>query len=344
MVSFVVSPGADEAARATESGRESAFAKSELKAMIERKRRNDFVRKRELDMLRKLRRQGLTPEQLAALGSSSGMADTESSKAGDTELPPPTSMRAKIDEIEEQMAGQAIPTASRRPPLRPTAAAGPVADPGLGRPHPTRPEPPAAGASDLSAEARAVADTIIEATELDGLPSLEFEPSPGPAARASHGHAPAVAPKPPGPAATPAFVALHDSQSPSAMEVSVAEHDPDLDEAVISYANGDNDLAEQLLLAQIRQAGPTLPEPGHLDGGVRPLPRHRPAAQVRPAGRGVCRAFQPLGAAVVLDAQADRRCPHGESPQDPPHRRSGGLGLPAAAGCGSGRAAGASGC
>ena len=34
--------------------------------MIERKRRNDFVRKREFDMLRKVRREGLTSEQLAA--------------------------------------------------------------------------------------------------------------------------------------------------------------------------------------------------------------------------------------------------------------------------------------
>ena len=36
--------------------------------MIERKRRNDFVRKREFDMLRRVRREGLTSEQLAALG------------------------------------------------------------------------------------------------------------------------------------------------------------------------------------------------------------------------------------------------------------------------------------
>ena len=51
--------------------------KSELKAMIERKRRNDFVRKREFDMLRKVRREGLTSEQLAALGGSSRLDDSE---------------------------------------------------------------------------------------------------------------------------------------------------------------------------------------------------------------------------------------------------------------------------
>jgi len=42
---------------------ESDYAKTEIKAMIERKRRNDFVRKRELDMLRKIRREGLSHEQ-----------------------------------------------------------------------------------------------------------------------------------------------------------------------------------------------------------------------------------------------------------------------------------------
>jgi hypothetical protein len=36
--------------------------KAELKAMIERKRRNDFVRKRELNMLRRIRREGLRSE------------------------------------------------------------------------------------------------------------------------------------------------------------------------------------------------------------------------------------------------------------------------------------------
>ena len=50
---------------------ESDYAKTEIKAMIERKRRNDFVRKRELDMLRKIRREGLSPDAALALGSGS---------------------------------------------------------------------------------------------------------------------------------------------------------------------------------------------------------------------------------------------------------------------------------
>ena len=39
-----------------EAERESSYSKQMLKEMIERKRRNDFVRKREFDMLRKMRR------------------------------------------------------------------------------------------------------------------------------------------------------------------------------------------------------------------------------------------------------------------------------------------------
>ena len=39
-----------------EVDRESSYSKQMLKEMIERKRRNDFVRKREFDMLRKMRR------------------------------------------------------------------------------------------------------------------------------------------------------------------------------------------------------------------------------------------------------------------------------------------------
>ncbi|WP_066333547.1 STAS domain-containing protein [Azohydromonas lata] len=93
--------------------------RSELKAMIERKRRNDFVRKREFDMLRKLRRDGVaSPAALEALH-----LDTEPRSADTTPgaLPTDTCVKAKIDAIEQQMVGDATP-ASRlldRPLPRP---------------------------------------------------------------------------------------------------------------------------------------------------------------------------------------------------------------------------------
>ncbi len=228
VVNFVVNPGGDAAARTAE-GRDSEFERSELKAMIERKRRNDFVRKRELDMLRKLRRQGLTPEQLAALGSSSGMADTES-KAGDTELPSTGGMKAKIDEIEQQMVGPGVPPVSRRTV---TGTGSPPPRPVPPPPAPIPPPPPPS----LN-DALAMADTIIQPDR-----------APEPAAEA-----PTAAPRTTRPSST-VHGLLVDSQSSAEVEVSEAAHDPDLDEAVIAYANGDNERAEALLLALIRVGG-----------------------------------------------------------------------------------------
>lgn len=85
-----------------ETERESQYNKQVLKDMLERKRRNDFVRRREFDQLRKLRQLGMLSEQRS------------------TEIPVRTSMfhssmassdeRAvtirKIDEIEAQMSRQ----------------------------------------------------------------------------------------------------------------------------------------------------------------------------------------------------------------------------------------------
>ena len=66
VVRFVANPATDwtDLSSRQEDSRELELEKSELKAMIERKRRNDFVRKREFDVLRKVRREGLSPEQL----------------------------------------------------------------------------------------------------------------------------------------------------------------------------------------------------------------------------------------------------------------------------------------
>src|SRR5580765_8551697 len=118
VVKFVANPATDwaEIGSNSEEARESDFAKGELKAMIERKRRNDFVRKREFDMLRKVRREGLTSEQLAALGGSSRLDDSEA-KLADTVARPDNGVKAKIDEIEQQMVGDApYAAAPRRTP------------------------------------------------------------------------------------------------------------------------------------------------------------------------------------------------------------------------------------
>ena len=70
VVKFVANPATEwaELGPPADEARETEFAKSELKAMIERKRRNDFVRKREFDMLRKVRREGLSPRATGRAG------------------------------------------------------------------------------------------------------------------------------------------------------------------------------------------------------------------------------------------------------------------------------------
>ena len=52
VVKFVANPATEwtDLDAQNDEARENDYAKGELKAMIERKRRNDFVRKREFDM------------------------------------------------------------------------------------------------------------------------------------------------------------------------------------------------------------------------------------------------------------------------------------------------------
>ena len=118
VVKFVANPTTEwaEVDAPTEELRETEFAKSELKAMIERKRRNDFVRKREFDMLRKVRREGLSSEQLAALGGSSKLDDSEGKLVADSGAKQDAGVKAKIDEIEQQMVGDGIAAPNRRAP------------------------------------------------------------------------------------------------------------------------------------------------------------------------------------------------------------------------------------
>ena len=102
---FVANPTADWAA--TPQSEASQLDRSELKAIVERKRRTDFVRRREFDTLRRLRREGLSPEKLAALGGSSKAADSEvRATEHDVLSRGETGVKAKIDAIEQQMAGE----------------------------------------------------------------------------------------------------------------------------------------------------------------------------------------------------------------------------------------------
>jgi len=92
---FVANPTTDWAALDTPSADspESEYAKTEIKAMIERKRRNDFVRKRELDMLRKIRREGLSQDNALAMAGSASL---------DSESRPHTDPRSDIAVVDKR--------------------------------------------------------------------------------------------------------------------------------------------------------------------------------------------------------------------------------------------------
>jgi len=221
VVKFVANPATEwaELDAPTEESRESEYAKGELKAMIERKRRNDFVRKREFDMLRKVRREGLTGEQLAALGGSSRIDDSQP-RMSDQPVRQDAGVKAKIDEIEQQMVGDGYASTQRRAPEFYNA--------------PTQPAPlgPIGGAP------------VVPASHGGQVEDFSVK-------------APAAAPPPP-----PQQVSRAAAVAPIHLEMPQAEdfgkaftvagstevaHDPDLDEAVIAFANADFEQCEQAL-------------------------------------------------------------------------------------------------
>ena len=228
VVKFVANPNLEwsELAQGARDPAEVDIDKAELKAMIERKRRNDFVRKREFDMLRKVRREGLSPDQLASLADVSPLGDSEI-RMLEKEPKPATSMKAKIDAIELQMVGHStvgtigtVGAASRpadissapteRLPLRMLE--------GLTL-------PPAAATIPASTLSAAATQAGGSASEM-GLTFNAIE---------THSKLDAAETAP---AALPAMV-----------------HDPELDEAVIAFANAEFGQCEQSLNQLIQPSG-----------------------------------------------------------------------------------------
>ncbi len=301
VVRFVANPATDWADLSSrqEETKELELEKSELKAMIERKRRNDFVRKREFDMLRKVRREGLSPEQLAALGSSSKLDDSES-RSSEAAAPRPDGVKAKIDEIEQQMVGEgglagattgnaglssrrgglgANSRASAFPPPAPWAPEAPEASPApplAFEPSPSRPQRDAGVRSPAlptlppspnqlpdvhlpPATAPAPVQMVSGLPPLAPMSTVSFDTPPTPAQaheqyeredraeRAERAERGGAMPQPAGAPST-------DFSSPFAVEVSEVMHDPDLDEAVIAFANADFGQCEEALQ---RLTGPT---------------------------------------------------------------------------------------
>jgi STAS domain len=221
VVRFVANPTTDWAdldAPTPDSDGED-YAKSEIKAMIERKRRNDFVRKRELDMLRKIRREGLSQDAALALGSASNL-DPDSRpqpNGGRSDI----TVKAKIDEIEMQMVGgnsRQMPPGGYRPAANPSVH-GPLID------------LPTTTPNNLTAPA-----TLPMAHDSsDQGSTVEIPQSVLDVARQ-------------GIQSRPPALGVQDL----GVQVNEVIHDPDLDEAVIAFANADFDQSERCLIELVQ--------------------------------------------------------------------------------------------
>ncbi len=212
---------------------ESAYSKQALKEMIERKRQNDFVRKREFDQLRRLRNRD--PEAAAEIAGRPSFYQTS--------IPSNLDERAvtlkKIDDIEAQMSKQwwkgkqvdAAPVDSGFPVAghAADAQAEPVVDPELD----FAITQPSAVQTEPARRAEDFAPTRM-------TPTL-------PAGLGDAGKAPAA------PSRATDMGGLGFSTSRLfAVELSDDNTDPDLEEAAIRFANGDDAGAESGLLEALK--------------------------------------------------------------------------------------------
>lgn len=231
---------------------DSGYDKQVLKQMIERKRQNDFIRKREFEQLRKLRSRGVTA--VAGLGRPSVF---QSSMATDPDGRAVT--LKKIDEIEAQMSkqwwkGKQDAASAQAPGASP---ANESAQSAVAKASVPAAQPPAGPAglfgstelSDLPTGVSGADAAEFLATEMgDGM-----EPPP-PAAKK-----PRV-----GMGMVPTLGVLAQSYDGGevgfstsklfAIDVEDMATDPELEEAAIRFANGDDEGAQTGLLEALRGA------------------------------------------------------------------------------------------
>ena len=248
--------------------RESEYSKVALKEMIERKRRNDFVRKREFDALRKIRSREGTSEAGQGLRPSFFQSSMPS-KPDDRAM-----TLKKIDEIEAQMSMQwwktkgpdSLVTGSSQQSTggTPLARKGEQADQFAagdaraqqrarqygeteGSPLVTGQEAAAMGADQASPAApRREWSPSKESETADAGAPLSVQPPSRTGLMAISG---ASAGTSSGPSSS--FSASHFF----ALDVEAVAQDPEVEEAAIRFANGDDSGAEQGLLEAVGEGG-----------------------------------------------------------------------------------------
>ncbi len=238
-----------------DAGRDEALSKQVLKEMIERKRRNDFVRKREFDMLRKMhRREAMTGQDPGTRPSF--FQSSMPSKPDDRAV-----TLKKIDEIEAQMSMQWWKTKHAVPARNAVDSSGfsssggspghlsthaPLLDIALPASYaPTTPSPLTATVAKADAGVR---------------PAPEKAPSPRPGEGAAVKNS-LLAGKPvtrglgiSARSIEGAFSGFLASKF-SVVDGAEVAHDPELEEASIRFANGDDAGAEAGLLETLGPQG-----------------------------------------------------------------------------------------
>ena len=257
MVKFVRNPTTSWAELdLAEAEREDSMSKQLLKEMIERKRRNDFVRKREFDMLRKMRKReavtgtGTDPD---AAGRPSFFQSSMPSKPDDR-----ASTLKKIDEIEAQMSMQWWKNKSGGESSGAARAHAATQTPGLMDSPGVSPKSPGTNYEVPRSYSATVPAGLQSAALAAQAPApLRADPAPTRAqaqAPASPQFTPAPPPAPVGrqPASSFGFASPASDFSSSkffAVENgAVPTHDTELEEAAIRFANGDDEGAEAGLL------------------------------------------------------------------------------------------------
>jgi len=266
MVKFVRNPATNWSdLDSAQTNRNEAMSKQLLKEMIERKRRNDFVRKREFDMLRKMRKR----EAMGGVGQDPGGRPSFFQSSMPSRPDDRASTLKKIDEIEAQMSMQWWKT--KNGPMQGNSAQGPLGARGN----------PAVTQTSLLDNAL---PTAYKATAPVGLQSAAEKAATPASAQAlmptqpdALQTVPAAASAPTQPAGLPAkphaiggltgiggdYEGSTSGFSPSKLTaVEVEEdgardgvHDAELEEAAIRFANGDDAGAEAGLLEILAPGG-----------------------------------------------------------------------------------------
>ncbi len=285
--------------------RESEYSKAALKEMIERKRRNDFVRKREFDMLRKIRSREVSGDGAQGLRPSFFQSSLPS-KPDDRAM-----TLKKIDEIEAQMSMQWWKT--KGPDSLATTGGTPL-ERKESPPKKPSPDPEAQRrkAQYNETEAAALPDTGTEPQLLDTsetentTPLAATAPMPAPApaqgyqARSSYSVPRETVPpnqvpaaRAPAPATARTGLMAPTAQGelgggPSsvfsashffALDVQEIAQDPEVEEAAIRFANGDDAGAEQGLLEALASEGARL---NRLDDWLALFDLYRATGQLAP--------------------------------------------------------------